>query len=395
MIAAGLLAWLIAGAPVAVGLEGLHALDGRPVVGKRIGLVANAASVTLDGRNALDVLRAGGVNVVRLFAPEHGWLGRAAAGQALAQEREPRSGLRVVSLYGASRRPAPGDLRDLDALVVDLQDAGVRFYTYESTLLLCLDAAAEAGIELIVLDRPNPLGGERVAGPLADDAHRGSFLSMAPGPLLHGLTLGELARYANRLRAKPARVQVVAMQRWRRSMTWADTGRPWVAPSPNLRSSHAALAYPGVALLEATNLSEGRGTDAPFLRFGAPWLDSGRLALSLGAPGFRLEPVRFTPQPSPDAPEPKYQAVACSGFSVIVADPRAAEPWQLGLTLLRALRGQAGFRWLRDGAALDTLLGTSQVREPLEQNASVEAILESEQGAISAWRQARAASLLY
>jgi uncharacterized protein YbbC (DUF1343 family) len=178
-------------------------------------------------------------------------------------------------------------------------------------------------------------------------------------------------------------------------MTWADTGRPWLAPSPNLRSPEAALAYPGVALLEATSVSEGRGTDAPFLRFGAPWLDSGRLALSLHAPGFRLEPTHFTPQASPEAPEAKYDGVGCVGFNVTVLDRSAAEPWKLGLTLLRALRGQTGFRWLRNGEALDSLLGTSRVREQLEHGASVEAILENERDATSVWRQTRATSLLY
>lgn len=396
MIAAALLAGLlVGGAPVEVGLEVFSAGDRRLVAGKRLGLVAHAASVTLDGRHTLGVLRAGGANVVRLFAPEHGWLGNAAAGESLADARDPGSGLPIVSLYGASRRPSPADLWDLDALVVDLQDVGVRFYSYESTLLLCLEAAAEAGIELIVLDRPNPLGGERIAGPLASEASRAAFLSLAPGPLLHGLTMGELALYANRLRARPAKLQVVAMRRWRRSMSWADSGRPWLAPSPNLRSPEAALAYPGVALLEATSVSEGRGTDAPFLLFGAPWLDVGKMARSLCVPGFRLVRTRFTPHASPAAPEPKYDGVACVGLSVTVVDAGAAQPWTLGLTLLRALRGQTGFRWLRNGEAFDSLLGTSRVREQLERGASVEAIVERDREAVDAWRQARAASLLY
>jgi uncharacterized protein YbbC (DUF1343 family) len=215
---------------------------------------------------------------------------------------DPASGLPVVSLYGSRRKPSGGDLEGLDALVFDLQGAGVRFYTYASTLILCLEAAAEAGLELVVLDRPNPLGGERVEGPVAAprDVVPESFVNLAPGPLVHGLTLGEMARYVSSRRERPARLTVVPMKGWRRDMTWADTGRPWVSPSPNLRSAEAALAYPGVGLLEATNVSEGRGTESPFLYFGAPWLDPRKTAIA--APGFELSPATFTPRALPAAP---------------------------------------------------------------------------------------------
>ena len=237
-------------APVEVGLERLEAEHGGALRGKRVGLVAHAASVTRDGRPAADVLRASGVQVVRLFTPEHGLLGQAGAGEKVQDGLDPRTGLPVVSLYGAKQAPSADDLRGLDALVFDLQDAGVRFYTYGATLLLCLEAAGEAGVELVVLDRPNPLGGERVEGPVAETV---SFLSRLPGPLLHGLTLGELARLANARRERPTRLTVVAMRGWTRAMLWDDTGRPWPTPSPNLRSAEAALAYPGTCLLEATN----------------------------------------------------------------------------------------------------------------------------------------------
>jgi uncharacterized protein YbbC (DUF1343 family) len=279
--------------------------------------------------------------------------------------------------------------------VVDLQDAGVRFYTYASTMLLCLDAAAEAGLEVVVLDRPNPLGGERVEGPERDPAMPFSLVSVAPGPLVHGLTLGEMAALANRRRERPGRVSVVTMTGWKRSMTWADTGRTWVNPSPNLRSAEAALAYPGTCLVEGTNASEGRGTEAPFLLLGAPWMKAEEVAREAATPGFSLEPATFTPTASPAAPSPKLLGVRCRGLRVRVTDRSAVLPFALGLRLLAALRRHREFAWVREGAGIDTLCGTKAVRAALERGDAVEAILEAEAPAIERWRRDRAESLLY
>lgn len=380
---------------VTVGLERL-AGDGRaPLRGRRIGLVCHAASLTADGRHAIDALADGGASIVRLFAPEHGLRGRAAAGERVASGTDAATGIPVVSLYAERNRPTREELTGLDALVIDLQDAGVRFYTYASTMLLCLEAAAEASLEVIVLDRPDPLGGERVDGPLRDEAVPVSLVSMAPGPLVHGLTLGEMARVANARRGAEAVVTVVAMSGWGRGMTWADTGRPWTDPSPNLRSAEAALAYPGTCLIEATNASEGRGTDAPFLLLGAPWADPERLAKEAATPGFALEPASFTPKAQPSAPEPKLRDTACRGVRVRVTDAHAARPWALGLRLLSALRRQPGFAWLRGGQGLDRLVGTRSVREALERGDAVEAMLAAEAGAHERWRAERAPALLY
>jgi uncharacterized protein YbbC (DUF1343 family) len=378
---------------VEVGLERVLAEAGRPLAGKRVGLVAHAASVTADGLPAWLALRRAGVDVRRLFAPEHGLLGHQAAGEPVADGQQ--EGLPVVSLYGEKTRPLPTALAELDALVVDLQDAGVRFYTYEATLLQCLDAAAEAGVELIVLDRPNPLGGIRIEGPACDGTVPRGLLSSAPGPLIHGLTLGELARHANAQRERPARLRIVPMRGWRREMSWSETGRPWVAPSPNLRSADAALAYPGVALLEATNVSEGRGTPAPFLLLGAPWLNAEAVAAAVAVPGFALAPARFTPRASAASPGPKHEGVDCAGLSVRVSDPRAAQPYRLGLELLRSLAKAPRFRWLRDGTALDALLGTRRVREALTGGAGVEEILARDLPEHEAFRRARRPALLY
>ncbi len=346
---------------------------------------------------AVAVLRGLHLDLKRLFAPEHGLGGSAAAGEAVASGHDPETGLPVVSLYGARQKPAPSDLRDLDALVIDLQDAGVRFYTYASTMMLCLEAAAEAGIEVVVLDRPNPLGGELVEGPLADPATvPTSLLSMAPGPLVHGLTLGEMARLVNARRTKPAALRVVAMDGWRRSMLWRDTGRPWVAPSPNLRSADAALAYPGTCLLEATNVSEGRGTDSPFLLFGAPWMEPRLLLAGLEVSGFRLEAAAFTPTASRAGPGPRYEGTRCAGVRVRPEGPSPIHGYKLGLTLLQRLRAvQPQFLLLKAGSALDSLLGTRSVRAALERGEAVEAIQQRDQAATLAFRREREAILLY
>jgi uncharacterized protein YbbC (DUF1343 family) len=381
---------------VQVGLEKLEADQGGTLKGKKVGLVAHAASTTSDGRAARDVLAKVGVEVVRLFAPEHGLKAQLAAGEKVEGGVDPASKLPLVSLYGEKSKPSPEDLKGLDALVFDLQDAGVRFYTYISTLILVLEAAAEAGIELWVLDRPNPLGGERVEGPVSDprDAVPASLVNTAPGPLVHGLTAGEMARFANGSLAKPARLTVVPMTGWKRTMVWKDTGRTWVAPSPNLRSAEAAFVYPGVALLEATNVSEGRGTDTPFLLFGAPWLKPEVLIPLVSSPGITLEAATFTPKASPAATDPKHAGQAIPGVRLTVKE-YTARPYRTGVSLLQHLRVQPGFEWRQDGAALDRLVGTRRLRAALEKGEAADAIVAADDAAIEAWRKDRQKALLY
>ena len=380
---------------VRVGLEVLDAEKAAILKGKKVGLVAHGASVTSEGHHAMDVLKRHGVQVVRLFSPEHGFQGRAAAGQKVEGGKDPKYGLPIVSLYGEQTKPPAESLKDLDALVYDLQDGGVRFYTYVSTLLQCLDAAGDAGIELIVLDRPNPLGGERVEGPVSDarDAVAASLVNMAPGPLVHGLTAGEMARYANAHREKEVRLTIVPMKGWKRNMVWADTGRTWVAPSPNLRSPEAAIAYPGTALVEATAASEGRGTEAPFLLIGAPWADSAALAAPV-VPGFTLEATKFTPHAAEAAPDPKFKDQECNGVRVKITDARAAKPYTLGVALLATLRKSKDFAW-RSEDALDRLVGTKKLRAALEKGETVDAIVEADAPAIEAFRKERREALMY
>ena len=329
-----------------------------------------------------------------MFTPEHGLEGRAAAGSGVAGGRDASTGLPIVSLYGAQNRPSRSDLAGLDTLAVDLQDVGVRFYTYAATMLLAIEAASDAGLEVVILDRPNPLGGDDVEGPEADLPRKDrGLLNLVPGPLVHGLTLGEIARVATAGRS--SRLEVVAMTGWSRRMRWRDTGRPWTPPSPNLRTADAALVYAGTALLEATNVSEGRGTEAPFLLFGAPWLKPMETLAKVEADGLTLEVTSFTPAASEAAPRPKFANARCEGMRVEPTDAGAVRPYAFGLSLLAALRATPEFRWSADGRQIDTLLGTRRVREALDRGVPVRQILERDTAGIMRFRDEVKGLLLY
>jgi uncharacterized protein YbbC (DUF1343 family) len=382
---------------VRTGIDQVELDNGGVLRGRKVGLLMHAASTTTDGRRTVDALRGKDVNVVRLFSAEHGIASSAAAGESVGSSKDAATKLPVVSLYGENKKPSAADLEGLEVFVFDLQDAGVRFYTYLSTMMITMDAAAAAGLEYVVLDRPNPLGGERVEGPFSDprDAVPESLVNMLPGPLVHGMTAGEMARFVNATREKPVKLTVVPMRGWRRTMTWSDTGRPWIPPSPNLRTPEAAIAYPGTALVEGTSASEGRGTDAPFLLVGAPWLKPELLVPVVKVPGFTVEPTTFTPAASPSAPSPKHVGKASPGLRIKVTDAAGAKPYTLGVTLLHAMRTQPGFEWLRDGEAIDRLVGTKKLRAALERGDTVEAIVAADADAIAAYRKDRLKALLY
>lgn len=337
---------------------------------RAFGLLSNQASVDHVFRHAADVLATRFPGRLRaLFSPQHGlWSTEQDNMIETAHGRDARLGVPVWSLYSDTRKPTQQMLDGLDLLVVDLQDIGVRVYTYVWTLTYCLEACAQRGIPVLVLDRPNPLGGEIAEGQ-ALDPRFASFVGRAALPMRHGLTLGELARFCNDALALGADIRVLPMQGWRRSMLWPDTQRAWVPPSPNLPRFEGALVYPGQVLLEGTNLSEGRGTTTPFEQFGAPFVDPWQL-LALASThelrGVALRPVRFEPTFQ------KWRGQACGGLFLHPTDPVAFRPYRTTLALLRCLRElwPQQFAWLAGPYEYETVLppidilgGSTAVRE--------------------------------
>ncbi|MEP6769609.1 MAG: exo-beta-N-acetylmuramidase NamZ domain-containing protein [Acidobacteriota bacterium] len=364
----------------------------RPIAGKRVGLVTNATGMARDGRSTIDVLaspeaRKAGVALIRLFSPEHGL--RTDADAPVADGRDPGTGLPVVSLYGDRRRPAPAELADLDALVLDIQDVGARFYTYTTTGGYLLEEVAKAGIPLVVLDRPDPIGGSAVEGPLAD-AGRLSFTAYHEIPVRYGMTPGELLALFNSENGIGAKVEVVRMRGWTRDLWYDETGLEWVNPSPNIRSLPAAALYPGVGLLETTNVSVGRGTDTPFEVVGAPWIDSRKLAAYLSArriAGARFTPVHFSPGSSVHA------GASCGGVRITVTDRTALASVSLGIELASAMRALYPADW--DRSRLNALIANADTVERIERGETPEAIASSWRTGLSGFRARRAKWLLY
>src|SRR3990167_3806191 len=369
--------------------------------GLRVGLLAHQASVDRRYRHAallLGDLR--GVRLARLFAPEHGLWGAAQDHARIAPARDPTTGLSVWSLYGAQREPTRAILRGLDALVVDLQDVGARYYTFVWSLALAMAACARAGVRVIVLDRPNPLDGRHVEGNVPDPAFA-SFVGLHPLPARQGLTLGELARWANARHGIGCDLTVVPMRGWRRAMLWEDTGLPWVAPSPNMPTPDTARVYPGGCLVEGTNLSEGRGTTRPFEWIGAPWLDAHRYAAALEAerlPGVRFRPARFRPTFH------KWAGRLCGGVQVHVTDPDRLPPFPTGRALLAGARRLAPrrFAWRRPPyeyerrrLPIDVLCGTDALRRALQLGLPLPALAATWRHDLGRWTRARAPYLLY
>jgi len=362
------------------GLDALAAARFRPLRGRRVGLVCNPTSVTARLEHAADLLAsAPGVSLAALFGPEHGVRGDAQYMVAVEGERDPRTGVQVHSLYGpteASLRPSRESLAGLDALVFDLQDVGTRWYTYQATMMLCLEAAAAAGIGFVVLDRPNPIGGLSVEGPRLRPGFE-SFCGRHDLAVRHGLTVGEIAHLLVAERGIDADLEIVPCEGWRRGARFRETGLPWVLPSPNMPTPDTALVYPGTCLLEGTNLSEGRGTTKPFELAGAPWLDGARLARDLAGerlPGVLFRPASFVPTWD------KHRGARCHGVEIAVRDPDRFQAFRTGLAVVVHARRQdpARFRWRTEPyeyvegvLAFDLLCGSSRERQAIEAGASV------------------------
>jgi len=320
------------GRRVRPGIDVLLADSAQLVVGRRVGLFTNQSGVDGNGVSTIDRLaHAPGVRLVALFGPEHGLRGWGRPGEAIADTVDPSTGIPIYSLYGASRgAPTPEQLANVDVLVLDLQDVGTRTWTFVTSMVLTMRAVRAVGKPMVVLDRPNPIGCV-VQGPVLDSAFY-SFIGVVPVPLRHGMTIGELARFANVEFGVGADLHVVPVAGWRRC-DWLDaTGLPFVRPSPNLTSLESVAWYPGTVLFEATNLSSGRGTDAPFQQVGAPWLDAERVAAVMaGRYRVRMTPVRFTPQNPGDG---KFAGVEVTGLRFPAADRRRGDPIRDALRLL-------------------------------------------------------------
>ncbi len=375
-------------APVACGIDVLVEQGFKTLRGQRLGLVTNHTGQTRAGKPTIDVLfHAPGVKLVKLFSPEHGIRGDVDA--AVNDARDQATGLPIVSLYGAKKKPTAADLEDLDGLIYDIQDIGVRYYTYITTLGLVLEAAAESKKNVLILDRPNPIGGRAVAGPVRD-ADLASFIAYHALPIRHGMTVGELAQLYNGERQIGANLEIVPCREWTRGQFYDQTGLVWINPSPNMRSLTEAMLYPGVGWLEATNLATGRGTDTPFERIGAPWIDPVAFAAALRAadvPGVRFVPIWFVPR------ERQYKGERCGGVQILIVDWSRFDPLRLGLTLAVTLQAQFPKDWKPEG--LLKMLGDRATYQAILEGRDAQAIESLWGTELDAFRRVRQRYLIY
>ncbi len=374
--------------PVDCGIDVLVRDGFRELKGKRVGLVTNHTGRTKAGESTIDVLfKAPDVKLVALFSPEHGLRGLVDA--AVSDSKDEKTGLPIHSLYGKTRKPTPESLKGVEVLVFDIQDVGARFYTYSTTLGLTIEAAKEAGIPVVVLDRPNPIGGEAVDGPVRDPDFA-SFIAYHAVPVRHGMTFGELARLYNAERSIGADLTVIPCEGWHRADLYDRTGLTWINPSPNMRSLTEALLYPGVCLLEATNVAHGRGTDAPFERVGAPWVEPRAFARALNElklPGVRFVPIRFTPTAR------QYAGTECGGVQILVTDWSKVEPIDVGFGLAVVLRRLYHDRW--QPAGLLRLLADRDSYQALLDGEGIPSIRATWRDELAHFRRVRAKYLIY
>jgi uncharacterized protein YbbC (DUF1343 family) len=369
--------------------DSLHLVEGR-----RVGLITNHTGLDREGRSSIDRLAEHtGLDLVALFSPEHGIEGRAEAGESVASRTDASTGLPIHSLYGETRRPTPAMLEGIDVLLFDLQDIGARYYTYVYTMAYAMEEAGRHGIPFVVLDRPNPIGGEAVQGNILDPAFS-TFVGLYPLPMRHGMTPGELARLYVGEFGIGVELHVAPVSGLTRTMTFDDTALPWVPPSPNMPSVVSALAYPGTCLFEGTPLSVGRGTDQAFAWVGAPWLDGPALADALNAyafAGVRFEAATFTPRGAGDG---KFDGVEVHGVRVVPEDAGFDAP-RVGVAMVAEARRMSGDRWSWNVAHFDRLSGTDAVRLAIDAGATVEEITRDWDGEMRAFEERRERYLIY
>lgn len=380
---------------VKTGLEVLAREGSRLLAGKRVGLVTNHTGLDSRLKSTIDILaESSEVELTAIFGPEHGVRGETQAGEKVASVVDEKTGLPVYSLYGDTTRPTPEMLAGLDALVYDIQDVGVRFYTYVSTMAYAMQAAAAGGIEFFVLDRPNPLGGLVTEGPVLRKEFA-SFVGVYPIPVRYGMTVGELAGLLNAEFGIGARLRVIRMEGWRRGMWFDDTGLPWVKPSPNIPTLASATVYPGTCFIEGfATVSEGRGTDRPFEWVGAPWIDGPALARRLNElrlPGVRFGARELTPAFSKNAGR------VCGGVEMNVTDRAVFRPVAAGLHLVAAILDMytEDATWAHGGSHFDRLMGTDRVRALLQEGVEASEIIASWEADLEAFQKVREGYLLY
>ncbi|NPV12164.1 MAG: DUF1343 domain-containing protein [Ignavibacteria bacterium] len=373
------------------------------IEGKNIGIIANHTSVLENGEHLIDFLfRTKKVNIIAAFGPEHGFRGDAPAGEKIESSIDEKTGIPVYSLYGKINKPTPEMLKGIDILIYDIQDVGARFYTYISTLYLCLEAAAENNIKFIVCDRPNPIGGEKVDGPILKNELK-SFVGIAPLPIQHGMTIGELALYFNDLIEKDkgikADLTILKMDNWTRDQLFDKTGLNWTKPSPNIVNLEGALVYPGTCLFEATNVSEGRGTYLPFLQIGAPFIDNEKLTQELKKLDFNsveIQPVQFVPVDiSGMSINPKYKNETCNGILVRIKDTESFYPVQFGLAFISTLKRLYPEQFKINERRMNLLVGDEKITELLNSGANYENIVSYYQDKLNQFKQVRNKYLLY
>ena len=381
-------------ATVRPGIEVLLSDSLALVRGRRVGLITNHTGRDRSGTPSIDLLAAHPeVELVALFSPEHGIRGRAEAGVRVEGGVDERTGLPIHSLYGSTRAPTAAMLDGIEVLLFDIQDVGTRYYTYLSTMALAMEAAGERGIAFVVLDRPNPIGGDPVQGNVLDPDFA-SFVGLYAIPMRHGLTAGEFARMAVGEFGVQVELSVAVADGWGRTMPYAETGIPWIAPSPNMPSVESALHYPGTCLFEGTPISVGRGTERAFQHVGAPWLDGEELAArltALGVPDVRFVPVRFAPQEPGDG---KFGGTEVGGLRLEAAGPDY-DPTLAALALLVEIKAMSGDRWSWREGHFDRLAGTDALRAVLDAGASYSELAEGWGEGLGDYMARREPYLLY
>lgn len=365
----------------------------KQLKGKKIGLITNPTGVNSSLKSSVDVLSQDpDIQLTTLYGPEHGVRGDAQAGDEVASYIDEKTGLPVYSLYGKTKKPTPEMLKNVDILVFDIQDVGTRYYTYIYTMAYAMEAAKENGIPFIVLDRPNPQGGQQVEGPILEPGYS-SFVGLYPIPLKHGMTIGELALLFNKEFKINADLTVVKMKRWKRKMNFEDTGLPFVLPSPNMPTIDSTFVYPATGLIEGTNVSEGRGTTKPFEFIGAPYMKSTQLEEklnSLGLPGVTFRAASYIPTFS------KHQGKLCHGVQMYVTDRKKFEAVKTGLSLIKTIYDlyPDDFEFLATGS-FDKLIGNGWVRTKIEEGADIQEITDAYQKPLKEFKKLRKKYLIY